>query len=112
MSTFEKRIFGDEEFDITLHPADSAGDPEKLDGMVTYVSSDESVLTVTPSTDTLSAVASGTGVAGTAVITISGDANLGAPVDLLEDTINVTVDPPEATTLGTEVGTTRKKSTP
>lgn len=88
---------------------DRKGNPAAIDGIPTWSSSDESVLTVQAAEDGMSAVATAVGITGSANVKISVDADLGEGVLNLEhleffsvihapaSTINVEIDAPEET---------------
>lgn len=65
---------------VNLVINDKRGNPAKLDGMPVWTSSDESVATVTPSEDGMSATILSLGATGTAQISVSADADLGEGV--------------------------------
>ena len=98
----------DQKVKLTLNPKDSAGNSASLDGAPQWSSSDTSIVTVTPSADGLSAeVVSGN--LGTATITVTADADLGAGVKPLTASMDFTVIGGEATALGLTVGTPEPK---
>lgn len=77
---------------VTLAITDAKGRPAAVDGVPTWASSDETVLTVTPSDDGMSASVD-TVAAGTARVTVSADADLGAgtvPITGVTEDVNVT----------------------
>ena len=63
-----------------IQPVDGAGHPAPVDGVPVWAVSDEKILTVTPSADGLSADIETTGELGTAQVTVTADADLGAGV--------------------------------
>lgn len=79
----------------TLAITNAAGAPAPVDGVPVWASSDETVLTVAAAADGLSALVSSV-APGTARVTVSADADLGAgviPIAGVSEDINVTVDP-------------------
>jgi hypothetical protein len=91
---------------------DARGRPAKVEGVPVWASSDETVLSVTAAADGMSAVVD-TVAAGTARITVSADADLGAGVveitGVSED-VNVTIGPGStATTIALNLGTPADK---
>lgn len=79
--------------DVTLAITDAQGRPAAVDGVPVWASSDSTVLAVQPAADGMSAVVNPV-AAGTARITVSADADLGAGVleitGVSED-VNVTI---------------------
>lgn len=71
--------------------ADKAGNPASVDGAPVWTSSDDTVLTVTAAADGLSAVAASTGKLGTAQVTVTADADLGAGNTPIAGTLDVQV---------------------
>ena len=62
---------------VNLVINDKRGNPARVDGMPVWTSSDESVATVTPSDDGMSATILSLGTTGTAQISVTADADLG-----------------------------------
>lgn len=75
----------------TIQPVDKKGQPAPVDGVPTWASSDETIVTVTPAADGLSAVVAAVGPLGTAKVSVTGDADLGADVAPIFGTLDVTV---------------------
>ena len=97
---------------VTLSITDSQGRPANVDGVPVWASSDDTVLSVEPAADGMSAVVN-TVAAGTARITVSADADLGAGVieitGVSED-VNVTIGAAhQATTMTLSLGTPADK---
>ena len=92
--------------------SDSRGRPVRVDGSPVWASSDETVLSVTASADGMSAVID-TVAAGTARITVSADADLGAGIVAItgvSEDVNVTVGSGSAaTTVVLNLGTPAEK---
>jgi hypothetical protein len=65
--------------DVALTITDSKGRPAAVDGVPVWASSDDTVLSVTPAADGMSAVINSV-APGTARATVSADADLGAGV--------------------------------
>lgn len=68
----------DQAVDVTVSFVDRAGNPAKVDGVPAWSSSDDTVVTVTPAADGLSAVVSSTDKIGTAQVVVRADADLDA----------------------------------
>lgn len=80
---------------VTLSITNARGDPAPVEGVPVWASSDETVVRVTAAADGMSAVVD-TVAAGTARVTVSADADLGAGTTTLvgvSEDINVTVGP-------------------
>ena len=69
----------EQEVEVSVAPLTAAGNPATVDGVVTWVSSAESVATVV-STGPTTAIVRSTGALGTTQIVANADADLGAGV--------------------------------
>jgi hypothetical protein len=95
-----------QEVRLSISPKDSQGNLASVDGVPTWESSDESVLTVAAvSDDGLMADAVTVGPLGTATVTVTADADLGDGVTTLSDTVDITVVASQASALNVAVGT-------
>lgn len=77
---------------VVLSIMDSLGRPAPVDGIPVWASSDDTVLAITPAADGMSAVVD-TVAPGTARITISADADMGAgvvPITGVSEDVDVT----------------------
>lgn len=77
------QIANNQQIPLSVAFTDAGGNPATLSGAPAWASSDDTVLTVKPAADGLSAVASATGKVGTATIAASVDgatATIGASV--------------------------------
>jgi hypothetical protein len=71
-------------FALQAQGVDRKGKPAKIDGSIIFTSSDESLLTVTPGDDGVSAVITAVGDLGVAQIVAKGDADLsGGTVEVM-----------------------------
>ncbi len=80
---------------VALEITDSHGTPAKVDGIPVWASSDETVLSVTPSDDGMSAIVD-TVAPGTARISVTADADLGSGTNTItgvSEDVNVTQGP-------------------
>lgn len=80
---------------VTLAIANARGEPAPVEGVPVWASSDETVIRVTAAADGMSAVVD-TVAPGTARVTVSADADVGAGTTTLvgvSEDINVTVGP-------------------
>lgn len=80
---------------VTLQITNAHGDPAGVDGVPVWASSDETVLSVTPSPDGLSAMVD-TVAPGMARISVTADADLGAGTKTItgvSEDVNVTAGP-------------------
>lgn len=86
----------DQRFDnVQLAITDSRGNPASVDGAPVWASSDETVLTVTPAADGMSAVVDSV-APGTARISVTADADMGAGTKTItgvSEDVNVTLGP-------------------
>jgi hypothetical protein len=74
----------------------AAGNPARVDGTPAWSSSDETVITVVPSEDGLSATALASGALGVAQVVCEADADLGEGVRPITGTLDIEVRPAEA----------------
>lgn len=89
---------------LAIKPVNKKGNPAPLDGVPQWSSSDPNVIAVTPAADGLSCVASA-GATGTATVSVTADADLGAGVTPLAGTVDFDVKPGPAVSLGITTGT-------
>lgn len=93
---------------VTLNPVTPKGKPVKLDGVPVWTVVD-GLATVTPAADGLSATLVSSDTAGVTDFMVSADADLGAGVDTITDTIALTCKDPDASSLGLVAGTPSDK---
>lgn len=93
---------------LSIQPVDAKGNPALVDGAPTWNSSDPSIITVVPSADGLSAVASAAGpltADGASVqVSVTADADLGAGVETISGTMDVTVVASKAVSVAINAG--------
>lgn len=94
-----------EKVSVSISPVDAAGNPGKIDGVPVWSSSNETVLTVTPADDGLSAVLTTVGPLGNAQVEVNADADLGEGVKNVSGLIDVEVVAGETVALNPNVGT-------
>ncbi len=103
----------DNTYPVVLSPLNARGEPAPVDGVPVWASSDETVVTVAPSEDGMSAVIN-TVAAGVARVTVTADADLGEGVSEITgvtDDLNVTVGPnSEASVLTLTIGDPQPKA--
>jgi len=87
---------------LSISPVDSFNNPAKIDGVPTWVSSDENLLTLNPSIDGLSAVATSVGPVGKVSVTVTADADVSEGIHNLVGVLEIDVEAGEAVDLGTE----------
>jgi len=75
----------------TIQPVDKKGNPAAIDGVPVWASSDETIITVVPASDGLSAVVAAVGPLGSAKVSVTGDADLGPGVSSIFGTLDVTI---------------------
>lgn len=83
---------------LTLEPRDSKGALAQIEGVPEWASSDANVAAINPAADGLTASAVA-GAAGTATITATADADLGAGVTSITGTLDIEVTAGQATGL-------------
>lgn len=89
----------------TITPVDKKGQPASVDGVPVWASSDETIITVTPAADGMSAVVAAVGPLGTAKVSVSGDADLGPGVTPIFGTLDVTITQGQAVGFNIVLGT-------
>jgi len=94
---------------IAVNPVDAAGNPAKVDGVPTWVSSDESVITLEVATDGLAASAVTTGKLGVAQVQVSADADVGAGVEAIGGVLDIEVLGGKAVALNVTAGVPEEK---
>ena len=100
-----------QEVDLAIQPLDKKGKPAQVDGVPAWVSSDTTIITVTPAADGLSAVATA-GNIGHAQVTVSADADLGPGVTTITGVLEIDVAGGQAVSLGITAGTPREQAAP
>ncbi len=75
----------------TITPVFKDGTPAPVDGVPVWASSDETIVTVAPAADGLSAVVAAVGPLGSAKISVTGDADLGADVKPIFGSLDVSI---------------------
>jgi len=88
---------------LAIAPVSKAGNPAVVESSA-WSSSDDTVLTVVAADDGMSAVATVTGVLGSAQVSVSADADMGEGVETLIGTLDVDVVAGQAVSLGISVG--------
>jgi hypothetical protein len=76
---------------ITVSPIDAKGNTAQVDGVPAWAVADPAILTLVPSDDGLTCVATTTGAVGTTQITITADADLGEGVKTISGLVDVEV---------------------
>lgn len=89
---------------LSIQPVDKKGNPALVDGVPAWLSSNSEVVTVTPSADGLSAVAVAVGPLGTATVSVTADADLGAGVTEIAGSLDITITAGAATTVSISAG--------
>ncbi len=94
----------DQKCRLSVSPVDKKGKPAKVEGAPAWSSSDETVATVVPAADGMSAdvVAGNPGICQ---INVSADADLGEGVKTISGTLDVTIEAGEAVGLAISTGT-------
>ncbi len=90
---------------LAIQPKDASGEPATLDGAPTWLSSDETVVSVVAAPDGMTAEATTTGVLGAATVTVTGQGDLtGGGSDTISETIDITVEAGVASALNLSAG--------
>lgn len=96
---------------LSINPLDEEKAPAQLDGPPTWASSDDTIITVTPATDGLSATATTVGPIGTATVTVTGQGDLtGGGSDPVDDTVTIQVMASKASALNITAGTPTQRA--
>ncbi len=94
-----------EKVGLTIQPQDQYGNPARVDGVPAWGLSDETVGTLTPAADGLSAEFVTSGALGTTQVNVQVDADLGGAVRPVVGTLDIQVEASEAVTVGIIAGT-------
>ena len=97
-----------QQVNYTISPRNRKGGPAAVDGIPEWAVSDETVMSVVPAPDGMSALVVAV-APGTARVVVTADADLGAGVEPLIGTDDVTVTPGTATTLALSAGTPQEQ---
>jgi hypothetical protein len=89
-----------QKFGAAIAVTDARGNPAAIDGVPEWSTSEETVLTVEPAADGLSAVVRAAGTIGVGQVVVSLDADLGDGVRPLTGVLDVSVVASEATAVG------------
>jgi hypothetical protein len=101
----QMNITDSQQVSLSIQPVDKKGNAAAVDGAPQWASSNTEVVTVTPSADGLSAIAAAVGPLGTATVSVTADADLGAGVTSIAGTLDVTVTAGQAATVSITAGT-------
>jgi len=98
-----------QQVDVTIAPKDKRGNPAALDGVPEWSTDNSDVLALSPSADgmtcTISAVGPLTAPGSPALVTVKGDADVGAGVVPIIGTLEVEITGGAATTIAITPGT-------
>lgn len=81
---------------LTAVPVDARGYTSRVDGVPVWSVSDPTLVSIVPAADGLSCQVTPLGPLGTAVVTVTGDADLGAGVTNITGSIDVIVEAGQA----------------
>lgn len=76
---------------LSIQPVNAKGQPAPVDGVPTWLTDNTDVLALTPSADGLSCEVVSVGIAGTATVQVTADADLGSGTTSLVGTLDVNV---------------------
>jgi hypothetical protein len=102
-------LLATQEVDLAIQPKDKKGNPAQIDGVPVWSSSNVDVVALTPAADGLSCVAKA-GLIGTAQVSVTADADLGAGVKPITGLLDVNVAAGEAYSMGVITGTPREQA--
>lgn len=94
-----------QQVDVAIKPVDKKGNAAQVDGVPVWTSSDLNIATVEAAADGLSAVVKAANGLGDVQISVTADADLGAGVQPLVGTLDITVAAGAAVSLGIVTGT-------
>ena len=97
-------IGDDQQVRLSINPLDRAGNPARVDGAPSWVSSNESIVSIQPEANGLVALAVAVNQIGVAQITVTADADLGSGVLNLSETATISVVGGQAVSLGMSAG--------
>ena len=103
------KLPGDRQVTASIAPVDAAGNPASIDGAPVWNSADPTLFSVTAAADGLSAVIVPLGAAGTAQLSVSADADLGAGVITITGTLDIEVVGGQAVAINIVPGTVEPK---
>lgn len=96
--------------DLTITPTKPDGQPGQVDGVPVWSSSDESIVTVTPTADGLGCrVLTVDNAVGTATVKVSADADIGAGVQEITAALDFNVSDPNVSNLNLTAGAVFEK---
>ena len=96
---------------LRVRPTDDYQNPATLDSVPEWSVSDDTILSVTPADDGLSAVVRSTGKMGNSQVNVTADAREGEEVNQITGTLEVQVQSGEATSFNIEAGTVEEDTT-
>lgn len=94
---------------LSIQPVDAFGQPARVDGVPAWAVSDDTLATITPATDGLSAVVEPIGPVGTVQVQVTADADLGGGVRSISGTLDVQIEASEAVSLTIVAGAPEPK---
>ncbi len=87
----QSEMTNSQQLTATIQPVDKKGQPAAVDGMPQWASSDETIVTVVPAQDGMSATVAAVGPLGSAKVSVTADADLGTGVAAIFGTLDVTI---------------------
>jgi hypothetical protein len=110
MGDIESMLLTDtQEVDLAIKPIDKKGQAAQVDGVPVWVSSDPSVIEITPAADGLSCLAKA-GNIGSAQVSVSADADLGEGVVTITGVLDFNVVAGQAVSLSVIAGVPREQA--
>lgn len=110
MEVMEARLTNIQEVDVTVEFLNSLENPVGVDGVPTWLSSDETIATVAASADGMTATIRTTGAIGSCQITVRGDADLTSGTIDIVGVLDVVVTASGAVQVNFTLGVPRTRS--
>lgn len=99
-----------QEVDLSVAFASKAGNPAKVDGVPSWTSSDETIVTLTVAPDGFAVVARAVGALGNAQVSVTADADLGEGRREISGVFDITVEASEAVVAVVNAGIPRDQA--
>jgi hypothetical protein len=94
-----------QQVEVSVAFTDKKGNPAKVDGTPEWLSDNTDVLALTPAGDGMSCVVAAVGAIGTAIVTLTADADMGSGVKPVIGTLEVSITAGEASNVVLTPGT-------
>lgn len=98
------QLSSSQEATLSIAPLDKKGNPASVDGTPIWLTDNTQVLALTPSDDGLSCKVAAVGPLGSALVSVTADADMGEGVKAIVGTLSVNVNAGEAITIAIQPG--------